>query len=193
MFSSSKIVTNWKHRTHPFFSIYHQPEPTALQLSKRYECESWRIGVLLKAESSNDKQACTPVIASSEVQNCNMMDWQQKRTTAHNTTWTFFPSKLFQTDNTAGLTPCSGFTSNRNENWERVWMEWTSEWQGFTMLYPLEVIAWSHQLCAIKFAKPTCKSKWVQVQIKDRGIKVKFVQGTSPMLYDLQAFHTPYT
>jgi hypothetical protein len=34
-FSSFKIVTNWKHRTFPFFFIYHQLESTAPLLSER--------------------------------------------------------------------------------------------------------------------------------------------------------------
>ena len=103
----------------------------------------------------------------------------------------FLPTKLFQTENT-GLTPRSVFTSDKDEYQKQLWTEQTSEWQGFTMLYPWEVIAWLYQqLCAIKFAKTTCKSKWVlqykvQVQIKDRRINVKILRGASTISYDLQ-------
>ncbi len=117
-------------------------------------------------KSLHDKQGCTTVSANTEVQYCNRMNWQQKRTQHTTQHEPFLPSKLFQTDNT-GLTPCSGFTSDKNEYQKQVWTAQTSEWQGFTMLYPREVIAWLHQLCAIKFTKTTCKSKWVPEQIKD--------------------------
>ena len=56
-----------------------------------------------------------------------------------------------------------------------------------------EVVTLLHQLCVIKFAKPTCKSKLVQVQLKDLGINVKNVRGASTILYDLQACHISYT
>jgi hypothetical protein len=93
-YSPLKIVTKWKHRTHPSFCIYLQPESTALQLSESNEGESWRIGVFLKTESSHDKQGCTTVVASTEVQFWHRMDWRQKTTTAHNTTWTFSSLKI---------------------------------------------------------------------------------------------------
>jgi hypothetical protein len=93
-FSSFKIVSNWKHRTHPFFCFNHQPESTAPQLSERNKGESRRIGVLLKTESLHDKQGCTTVSASTEVQYWHRMDWRQKRTTAHNTTWAFPSFKI---------------------------------------------------------------------------------------------------
>ena len=92
-FSSFKIVTKWKHRTNPLFLFCHQPKSTAPQLSESNEGESWRIGVLLKTESLHDKGRTT-VSAGTEVQYCNRMDWQQKRTTAHNTTWTFSSFKI---------------------------------------------------------------------------------------------------
>jgi hypothetical protein len=46
--------------------------------------------------SSHDKQACTTVTASTEVQYWHRMDWRQKRTTAHNATLTFSSFKIIQ-------------------------------------------------------------------------------------------------
>jgi hypothetical protein len=57
------------------FSIYHQPESTAPQLSEKNKGESRHIGVLLKTESLHDKQqGNTAVSAGTEVQYSNRMD-----------------------------------------------------------------------------------------------------------------------
>jgi hypothetical protein len=72
------------------------------QFSKQRHCNClratkvrvWCISVFLKTESSHDKQACTTVVASTEVQYWHRMDWRQKTITAHNTTWTFSSLKI---------------------------------------------------------------------------------------------------
>jgi hypothetical protein len=45
-----------------------------------------------------------------------------------------------------------------------------------------EVVTLLHQLCVIKFAKTTCKCKWVQVQIKHCGMHVNNVRVASTIV-----------
>ena len=82
-------IVNWQ--TQQF-----SEQATAPQLSESNEGESWCIGVFLKTESSHEKQVCTTVIASTDVQYWHRKDSRQERTTAHNTTWSFSSFKIVQ-------------------------------------------------------------------------------------------------